>query len=52
MGMKPKLKGKMDHGGIWVELKSPGVSQTDGGTARNTHQERLMDFEDKPLEVN
>ncbi len=25
--MKPKLKGKMDHGGIWVELKSPGSSQ-------------------------
>lgn len=27
MGMKPKLKGRMDHGGIWVELKSPGSSQ-------------------------
>jgi lactoylglutathione lyase len=27
LGMKPKLKGKMDHGGVWVELKSPGSSQ-------------------------
>jgi len=27
MGMKPKLKGKMNHGGIWIELKSPGSAQ-------------------------
>jgi lactoylglutathione lyase len=27
MGMKVHLKGKMTHGGIWVELKSPGSTQ-------------------------
>jgi catechol 2,3-dioxygenase-like lactoylglutathione lyase family enzyme len=27
MGMKPKLKGRMDHGGIWIELKSPDSAQ-------------------------
>jgi lactoylglutathione lyase len=27
MGMKLNLKGKMDHGGLWVELKSPGSAQ-------------------------
>jgi len=27
MGMKPKLKGRMDHGGIWVELKSSDSAQ-------------------------
>jgi len=25
--MKVSLKGKMDHGGTWVELKSPGSAQ-------------------------
>lgn len=27
MGMKPHLKGRMAHGGVWVELKSPGSTQ-------------------------
>jgi len=27
MGMKLNLKGKMDHGGVWVELKSPSSAQ-------------------------
>jgi len=27
MGMKAHLKGKMWHGGVWVELKSPRSSQ-------------------------
>ena len=27
IGMKVSLKGKMDHGGTWVELKSPGSAQ-------------------------
>jgi catechol 2,3-dioxygenase-like lactoylglutathione lyase family enzyme len=27
MRMKPNLEGKMDHGGVWVELKSPNSSQ-------------------------
>jgi len=27
MGMKPKLRGKMDHGGVWVELKGPNSAQ-------------------------
>lgn len=27
MGVEPRLKGKMDHGGLWVELKSPHSSQ-------------------------
>jgi len=27
MGMKVHLKGKMTHGGMWVELKSPGSTQ-------------------------
>lgn len=27
MGMKLNLEGKMDHGGVWIELKSPGSAQ-------------------------
>ena len=27
MGMKVNLEGRMDHGGFWVELKSPRSSQ-------------------------
>jgi lactoylglutathione lyase len=27
MGMKLNLKGRMDHGGVWVELKSHGSTQ-------------------------
>jgi len=27
MGMRLNLEGKMDHGGVWVELKSPGSAQ-------------------------
>lgn len=27
IGMKPKLQGRMDHGGVWVELKSPDSAQ-------------------------